>query len=280
MDRKFITDSNRQAWDEVMPLHRKAAGKRLDTVFSQPGYSILTERETELHARFGLQGAAIAHVACNNGQELMSLKNLGADRCVGFDISTHAIQEAIDRAANCGIPVEFVCTDVYDIDASWNGCFDKVYISVGCLGWMPDLPEFFTVCKNLLKQGGHIFIHEIHPIAEALPCDGSAESEFGTGVQNAPGPVIVLADRYFRNDPCVDQGGLDYVGGTDYESTTKQYWFVHTMSAILNSLKQAGFQFEFMEEYPEDISAGRMDLQKADVGLPLSWILVGKLNTR
>lgn len=276
MDRKFITDSNRQAWDEVMPLHRKAAGEGLDKAFLQPGYSILSKRETELHQRFGLEGAAIAHVACNNGQELMSLKNLGAGRCVGFDISTHAIQEASARAAHCGIPVEFVCTDVYDIDDSWSGSFDKVYISVGCLGWMPDLPEFFRICKNLLKPGGHIFIHEIHPIAETLPCDGSAESNFGAGTQNAPGPVIVLADRYFRSEPCIDQGGLDYVGGTDYESTTSQYWFVHTMSTILKSLKQAGFQFEFMEEYPEDISAGRIDLQKADVGLPLSWILVEK----
>ena len=276
MDRQFFTASNKLAWDEVMPLHRNAAGQQLDAVFSQPGYSVLSTRETELHEQFGLQGKAIAHVCCNNGQELMSLKNLGAGRCVGFDISSHAVQEARERAEKCGIPVEFVCTDVYDIESSWDSSFDRVYITVGCLGWMPDLPELFRVCRRLVKTGGDIFIHEIHPLAEALACDGSAESAFGQSVANAPGPVVVLADNYFRTDPCIDQGGLDYVGGTDYESHTTQYWFVHPVSAVLMALKQAGFSLEFIQEYPEDVSGCRKDLQTADVGLPLSWILVEK----
>jgi hypothetical protein len=44
---KKITEANRDAWNEVMPRHRKAAGERWDKAFMQPGFVCMRERELQ-----------------------------------------------------------------------------------------------------------------------------------------------------------------------------------------------------------------------------------------
>ena len=73
---KRITESNRAAWNEVMPMHQRATSEKLDEVFSRPGYVRLDKTEIELLHKVGLEGRNVAHLCCNNGSELMSLKNL------------------------------------------------------------------------------------------------------------------------------------------------------------------------------------------------------------
>ena len=131
---KRATESNRAAWNEVMPLHQRAAKEKLDKLFSQEGSVRLDDIEIEMLKKIGLKGKNVAHLCCNNGTELMSLKNLGAAECVGFDISDLAIQEGSERARKSRINCQFVQTDVYEIDEIYNGRFDIVYISAGCLG--------------------------------------------------------------------------------------------------------------------------------------------------
>jgi len=262
---KRITESNRAAWNEVMPMHQRAAKEQLDKLFSEAGCVRLDDIELDLLNRIGIIRKNVAHLCCNNGTELMSLKNLGAGNCVGFDISDLAIQEASERAVRSKINCQFVRTDVYEIDETFSNNFDIVYISAGCLGWLPDLEMFFAKASSLLKPDGLVFIHEIHPFSEMLPFDDDKQ------------PLkLQIIEPYFKTEPYIDQGGLDYVGNSEYDSTTTQYWFVHTLSDILMSLIKNQLLVEQFFEYETDISAGHRQIEEAKAGIPLSYILIGR----
>jgi ubiquinone/menaquinone biosynthesis C-methylase UbiE len=264
-DLKHYTEANRAAWNEVMPLHQRAAKEKLDQLFSQPGYVCLDELEIGLLQHVGLKGKNVVHLCCNNGVELLSLKNLGAGESIGFDISDEAIKEASERAEQSRIDCQFVRSDVYEIDAKYNNRFDIVYISVGCLGWMPDLKLFFAKAVSLLRQDGLVFIHEVHPFTEMLVLDDDQEAD-----------RLRIIEPYFKPEPYIEQGGLDYVGNAEYTSTTTQYWFVHTLSSILMGLIDNGIILEHFSEYDTDISSVHRRVEEAKAGVPLSYILIGR----
>ena len=261
-ERSRYTEANRAAWNEVMPLHQRAAREKWDRAFAQPGYSCLPDDEVELWRQVGLTGRAVAHLCCNNGVELLSLKDLGAGECVGFDISDEAIREAQERAMLAGIACQYVRGDIYALDLVYYGAFDLVYFSAGALEWLPDLLGAFTQAAALLRPGGQLFIHEIHPFAEMLARDGESDE------------LVHLAEPYFRQEPYEDYGGLDYVGGSEHVSALPQYCFVHTMADIITAVLASGMELQRLIESPRDISAGHRRLEAANLGVPLSFFLV------
>jgi len=262
---KKFTEANREAWNEVMPMHQKAASDRWDNAFKQPGYVCLGETELYLLKQMGIEGKAVAQLCCNNGVELLSLKNLGAGECVGFDISDVAIRETRERAEKCQIDCQFVRSDVYEIGSEYENRFNLVYISSGALGWMPDLKKFFAKAAALLKVNGHVFSHEIHPFSEMLPFDDAEDED-----------ALRIVDPYFKKEPYIDYGRLDYVGGEQYTSAKPQYWFVHTLSDILMGLIENQIFVEFFSEYEKDISSVHKRVESAQAGIPLSTILIGR----
>jgi SAM-dependent methyltransferase len=259
------TEANRDAWNEVMPIHQAAAKEKWDQAFMQPGFICMRDHEVALLKSVGIKGKAVAQLCCNNGVELLSLKNLGAAECVGFDISDVAIEEARERARRCQIDCQFVRTDVYGIGPEYKGRFDVVYISAGTLGWMPELPLFFRKTAEILKEGGLVFIHEIHPVSEMLPFDSAKDAD-----------VLRLVEPYFKDEPYVDCGGLDYVGGSQYTSTKPQYWFVHTLSGIVMGMVGNRISIAHFAEYATDTSAGHKRVEEANAGIPLGYIMVGE----
>jgi len=262
-DIRKITQANRLAWNEAMPRHQKANGSTWDERFADPDYLALKKNEHTLLQTYGIQNKAVAHLCCNNGAELMSIKRLGAGRCLGFDISDEAVKEAQGRSDRLGLQCQFIQSDVYDIPEIYHGQFDLIYISIGCLGWMPDLNRFFQIAASLLHESGMIFIHEMHPFAEMLPMDGTNESP------------LTLVDPYFKDDPYIETDGIDYVGKTSYESLP-QYWFVWKFSDIINGLVQSGFRIKLFEEYPTDISTLHQAVEQANLAVPLSYILISQ----
>ena len=236
-DFKKYTQANREAWNEAMPHHQKSNADKWDNAFATQGFSVITEPELSLIKALNIEGQKIAHVCCNNGIELMSLKNMGAGECVGFDISDEAIQEAQGRAAKFDIACKFVQTDIYDIPEKYHDEFDIVYISIGCLGWMPGIQRFFGKIASLLNESGELFIHESHPFSEMLPSDD---------LENVD-PMKII-EPYFKKDPYIDNDGIYYIGNTSYQSKT-MYWFVWTISDIImgiidNGLNQKEYEID------------------------------------
>jgi SAM-dependent methyltransferase len=267
-DIKKYTNANREAWNEVMPKHQAVAKADLDKKFSQPSYIYQKDEELlDIFNKIDIKGKDIIHLCCNNGSELLSLKNMGADRCVGIDISDKAILEANNRALNCNIDCKFIRSDVYDIPNNLYNSFDIVHITSGGIGWIPDLNLFYKIAACLLRRGGRILFHEIHPFSETLPFDDAKNNN----------PLQII-EPYFRDKAIVENSSLDYIGGTEYDAKT-QYWTVHTISNLIMGIINNNMIVEYFSEYERDISCGHQRQEKMKAGIPLSFILIGRKKT-
>lgn len=255
-----FTSANRAAWDEAAPLHRSQNMEALRTSFAEPGYSCLDAVETGILQKLGVFGKDVAQLCCNNGRELLSVRNLGARRCVGFDGSAGFIEQADELAAAASIDCRFVCTDIYDIDAAHDGNFDLVTVTIGVLSWMPDLGGFFAVAERLLRPGGAMFIYEQHPILEMVK-PGKA------------GDPLEWETSYFSDEPFVDNDGLDYYGGGAYDSKP-MYSFLHKMSDVIMAGVRLGMHVEHFEERPEHNSNTWYNAAENEFQLPMNYILV------
>lgn len=266
MDRKDYVAANRAAWNEAAPLHRRQNQERLLVAFREPGYSCLDDIETGILEEIGVAGKDVAQLCCNNGREILSVKNLGARRCVGFDQAEGFIEQARELAATGDIDCAFVRSDVYAIPADYDAAFDLVTITVGVLGWMPDLEAFMAVPARLLRPGGHLFIHETHPILGMI--------EPGKAKEPARWDY-----SYFKDDPFVDHDGLDYYGGGAYPSQPL-YSFHHKTSDILMSCLRNGLALEHFEELPDHICNTFWNVEKQGPRLPMSYVLVVRKKER
>ncbi|MBU1701302.1 MAG: class I SAM-dependent methyltransferase [Candidatus Eisenbacteria bacterium] len=263
MKRDDYTAFNRKAWNQAEPIHRKQNFERLLQDFKKAGYNQLDKTATELLQAIGLAGKSVAQVCCNNGRELLSVKNLGAKRCTGFDISERFIAQARELADAGGIDCEFVSCDAYHVPSQYNESFDLVFCTVGTLGWMPELDKFFDVVKRLLVSNGRLFLYEMHPILDMFDPEESKDP-------------LQIRHSYFRKEPFADTTGLDYYGHERYESVP-QYWFPHTMAEILSLCLRGGFRLEAFREYDHDISNAYAHFEKFDARPPLSYSLTAVL---
>ncbi len=257
------TEANRLAWNEAMPRHQAVRKEYWDQQFSTPGFMVQKDPELSLLRSIPVAGKDIIHICCNNGVELLSLKNMGASRCLGVDISDLAIAEARDRAELCHIDVEFLCEDVFRIPSGLEQQFDLVYFTVGALTWLHDLESLFQKSYDLLREHGMLFIYEQHPLTYILAEDDD----------QAQKPTEIVSS-YFVDEPYIGREGIDYIGGTIYQGLPN-YQFTHTVSKIINSIIQAGFQLKEFNEYPDDISMCCQGIPP-DLKLPLSYSLLAK----
>lgn len=255
------TSANRAAWNEAAPHHAQHRFAQLLEEVQRPGYCRLDAVERAILEDIDVTGKSVVHLCCNNGQELLSIKGLGAGRCVGFDISEEFIAQARRLAEAGGIDCEFVQSDVYDIPPAYDGQFDLAYISIGALGWMPDLPGFLDVIAWLLRPDGWLFVYEMHPMLDM----------FDPEQENPPR----LKHSYFKGDPFVDTDGIDYVGGSTYESLP-MYWFHHKMSDIIQGCLDGGFAIVSFREYSHDISAVFSHFAEYEVRPPMCYSLVAR----
>ena len=266
MDHKKYTSMNKEAWNEVQPIHQKGRKIDLKEAVKDPQFNTLAKEEMDGFTKIGYEGKEIVHVCCNNGIELLSLVKLGAKSGVGYDISDKFIAEANTYAdiaqANC----KYIQADAYDLNPNDHGTFDILYISVGGLCWMPDLKLFFEKCSSLLKSGGHIFIFDTHPVANMIGFDG----EEGYNAKYPMNPV----HSYFKEDPWIETDGIDYIGGTEYESKPMAS-FAYKISDILNNLIRSGVEIVEFKEYDEDIATVYGDVKDFKI-LPLCFSLIGK----
>jgi hypothetical protein len=52
-----------------------------------------------------------------------------------------------------------------------KGCADLVYTGKGALIWMPDIRTRASDVERLLSRGGHLFVHEAHPMVPLYAWD-------------------------------------------------------------------------------------------------------------
>lgn len=261
--RDDYTAANRAAWEASARYHEE--GEEFAALlegFAKPGFTCLDAVLTERLMALGVAGKEVAQICCNNGREILSVKNLGAGRCVGFDQSGAFLAQGRRLAAAGSIDCEFVEGDVYKIPATHDGAFDLVLITIGVFGWMPELGAFFDVIARLLRPGGALLVYEQHPIMNM----------FEPGDADPLKPV----HSYFKAEPFEDTGAIVYDGAQNLPGA-RQYWFVHTLGDLMSACLARGLAIEQFREYPHNISSAEFDIYN-DQGaqLPVSYDLVAR----
>lgn len=264
-DNRNAIMANRIAWDHAADLHRGNAEwlKQCDG-FADPQYSVLDATLSERLTRLGIRGKDCVQLGCNNGREILSLKALGAGRCLGIDQSAAFLEQAAELTQISGHDAEFLCANVYELPQSITSKYDLVLITIGVLNWMPDLASFFSAAASLLRQGGKLIIYETHPFLEMF--DPDAENPF------------LPSFSYFDQNPQIFVEDLVYDGNRTDQVAPESYWYTHGMGQILTACARAGFCLQELTEFPYSIREVDYDIYtNQNAQLPMSYLLEAAL---
>ena len=258
---RFYTQANQGAWDQSAPLHGAGADwEALVEAAAKPDFSVLDDCLTETLVGLDIRGKKSVQIGCNNGRELLSLASLGASPALGIDQSQAFLEQAAQLATIAGSDCQFLCADIYALPENTPKNFELGLITIGVLGWMPDLPEFFAHVADLLAVDAPLVIYETHPFLEMF--DPNAAQAF------AP------ATSYFTKEPFISEAAITY-DGTDGGRTAASYWFVHTMGDILTACARAGLILERLTEHPHSNREVEYDkYERHEPQLPLCFTLI------
>ena len=260
ISRQEVSAVNREAWNEAAPIHADIHFDRLLAGFKTPGFSCIQGIKQDAVLAHGVEGKAVVQPCCNNGRDLLSIKNLGASRCVGFDISDEFIEQGKRLAAAGGIECELVQADVYEIPADYNEQFDVAYVTAGSLRPLPDVDAFFAAVARLMRCGAWMFVQEMHPIIDMYSMQPSKKPRW-------------IRHSYFHQDPFRLTDGLDYYRVRSYRAKPR-YSFHHKLSDIIQACVSNGLRIETFQERDNDCSGGTFErLQRGRKRLPLSYTL-------
>jgi ubiquinone/menaquinone biosynthesis C-methylase UbiE len=246
MNTKEYVHANREAWNEAQAVHAK--NRTCD---------IVTDiKEGRLHFDLNLLGGydlrdkSVGQFCCNNGRETLSMSSLGARECVGFDISDSFIDEARVMSEKLGFNCSFIQADVCEI-TSHREYFDLVIFTAGALPWLQDLNSVFRTVSEVLKPSGTLIISDWHPFLGMFAMPGEEDYD--------PAHPEKIAYSYFRKDPIIEDNGMDYVGGTVYQSK-KFYSFNHSLSEIITAIIRNGLRITELEESADNVTGSPREM--------------------
>ncbi len=256
--KEFYVSSTLASWDEAAPYHA-AVNPELEQAVQQPDYNNLNNDFNELVDSCSPDGKSVVQICCNNGRDLLSIKNKGAGFCLGIDGAASFIAQAKELAALAGhSDIEYLQSDIYELPDKWLNQFDIAVITVGVINWMPDLDEFIRICASLIKPGGELLMEEIHPVLNMYE----------------EGDPSHLYASYFECTPYRDDSGLDYFTHQEYQAK-ENYWFHHSLSDLFSAAIKHKLVLEHFKELPYNVGNVCADLEHAQanppLGMDLAW---------
>ena len=261
--RHTATEANRRAWNASAVHHGTGpAWDRLVHGFAAPGFSTLDPTITACLHSVGVAGKTVVQIGCNNGRELLSTAALGAIGGLGIDQSDAFLAQAAHLNAIAQRNCQFLRADIYGLPPDAPRGFDIALVTIGVLGWMPDLPGFFRAAAGLLAEGGCLVIYETHPFLEMF--DPNAADPF------------TPAHSYFASAPFISEEAIVYDGGAR-SSAPPSFWFVHRLGDIVTACVGAGLRIERLEEFPHSNREAEYDRYQArPAQLPMCYTLVAR----
>jgi ubiquinone/menaquinone biosynthesis C-methylase UbiE len=259
-------ENNKSAWEEAFHHRKKGWGDDLVTRIKAEPYAFLDNDLIAAMTAHDLSGKTIAQFCCNNGRELLSLVKSGAKSGVGFDIAENMISYANQVAQELQLNCSFFATDILAIDDNYHDSFDYIFITIGALTWFQDLRAFFHVAARCLKPGGFLMIHEMHPFTNMLAMPGEDEYDISSPAN--------LIHSYFRSNPWIETGGMDYMSDPEHDYHETFTSFSHTFAEIINAITSNHVHVIDLKEFDHDLSGSFKELEGQ--GIPLSYILVAK----
>lgn len=224
-------DSNKHAWSQVSEDHYHAFKKSLLEDKHQFNPYIKSEIGD-------LSGKKVIHLQCNTGADTILLAKMSAS-AIGVDLVPDNILYAKKLAEDCNITnIEFIESDIMELMEKHNEKYDVVFVSEGAIGWLPDLTKWGQTIMHLLKDDGFFYVFDSHPFFLMLNTEKLANNAYE------------IQYPYFEKTPDVD----DSIGG--YASEAKHgvqaYFWMYTVSELINSLTSAGLHVEYFNEHKEN----------------------------
>ncbi len=130
----------------------------------------LVDAELELLTPLLTPAPRVVHLQSGHGLDDLDLVRHGARTVLGVDYSEVAAGAARRRAVELGLPCHYVVAEVRAVPLR-DAVADIVYTGKGALIWMRDLEAWAREVTRLLRPGGHLVVHEGHPLVPLLSWD-------------------------------------------------------------------------------------------------------------
>ena len=226
--------ANRARWDESVAVHVASEFYGVDRFLA--GESTLLPLDLEEVG--DVSGKSLLHLQCHFGLDTLSWARLGT-QVVGVDFAPSAVGTAREIAERAGLRAEFVESELYaspEALADRLATFDIVYVNLGALCWLPDIAGWARVCAGFLKDGGRLYLRDVHPITQTLD-DESAAGE------------LRLRYPYFEMaQPQHWVGDQDYADDSASLAHRDSFEWNHSLGEIATAVIDAGLQVEFLHE--------------------------------
>lgn len=224
-------NANKHAWSQLSQDHYNAYKK----VLSENSHELNKYIRSEIG---DLSGKKVIHLQCNTGADTILLARM-SESVVGVDLVPDNIFYAKKLAEDFNIQnVDFIESDIMQFMDKHNEKYDVVFVSEGAIGWLPDLNKWGKTIRNLLKNDGFFYIFESHPYFMMMNLEKLANN------------ITEIQYPYFDRVPDIE----NVIGG--YASEAKQgvetYFWMYTISDIINALTGAGLHIEYFNEFKEN----------------------------
>jgi SAM-dependent methyltransferase len=239
-------DSNKEAWSKLSEDHYNT----FKTALASDTLRLNKYIQKELG---DVSGKKIIHLQCNTGADTLVLAKTAA-HVTGVDLVPENIYFARKLAEESGFNnADFIESDIMKLSDIHREKYDIVFTSEGVLGWLPDLKVWARTIRNLLKDDGFLYVFDSHPFFLSFD-----ESKLDKEIYEIKYP-------YFGKAPDVGET----IGGyaSEVKHGVRAYFWMHTISDIINSLSGEGLHIELFNEFTENFfNSGNMP-QSGEQGL-------------
>lgn len=239
----------RRAWEEASHKHER----EYDDLLAQARAARLLAVEEEVLGPLPAAGPRVLHPCSGHGVDDHALVRGGARTVLGLDRSPTAAGAAARRSRDLQAPCRYVVAELPPFPVA-GAHVDLVYTGNGALIWMADLDAWSAEVARVLRPGGHLFVHESHPLVPLLGWD--------------PDEVRIRPDRsYFARSFVNDT----FPGLGAVESQ-------HTLAEVVVAVQGAGLRIEHLAEHPEPFwrPQGAPDAAAWDGRLPNTFSLLAR----
>jgi SAM-dependent methyltransferase len=156
----------KSAWELASHKHVR----EYDALLEQARGARLVAVEQQLLAPMLARRPAVLHPQSGHGLDDIALVRAGARSVLGLDYSPTAVHAAQRRADALAAPCRYLRCEIPPLPVP-DASSDLVYTGKGALIWLPDLDAWAAEIVRALRPGGHLFIHEAHPMVPLWSLD-------------------------------------------------------------------------------------------------------------